>query len=91
MTENVADIEVTMMETHANLKIRTKKRPRQLLKLVASFQSLRLTVLHLNVSTLDQTVLYSVSVKVKLTINTHHSYIYLHIINYNKINIYVLG
>ncbi|KAH7567707.1 hypothetical protein ACOSP7_010211 [Xanthoceras sorbifolium] len=65
MTKNVADIEVTMMETHANLKIRTKKRPRQLLKLVASFQNLRLSILHLNVTTVDQTVLYSVSVKVE--------------------------
>ncbi|KAK2659824.1 hypothetical protein Ddye_006357 [Dipteronia dyeriana] len=65
-TENIADIEVSMMETHANLKIRTQKRPRQLLKLVASFQNLRLTVLHLNVTTaVNQTVMYSVSVKVE--------------------------
>ncbi|KAJ4822023.1 Transcription factor bHLH96 [Turnera subulata] len=61
----VADIEVTMVETHANLKILSKKRPRQLLKLVAGLQCLRLSILHLNVTTLDQTVLYSVSVKVE--------------------------
>ncbi|KAL9450017.1 hypothetical protein AB3S75_011870 [Citrus x aurantiifolia] len=65
MTENVADIEVNMAESHANIKILTKKRPRQLLKMVASFQNLRLSVLHLNVSTVDQMVLYSVSVKVE--------------------------
>ncbi|KAK9271056.1 hypothetical protein L1049_026645 [Liquidambar formosana] len=61
----VADIEVTMVESHANLKILSKKRPRQLLKMVAGFQSLRLSVLHLNVTTIDQMVLYSVSLKVE--------------------------
>lgn len=60
------DIEVTMVDTHANLKILSRKRPRQLLKMVAGFQTLRLTVLHLNVTTLDQMVLYSVSIKVNL-------------------------
>ncbi|KDP41432.1 hypothetical protein JCGZ_15839 [Jatropha curcas] len=61
----VADIEVTMVESHANLKILSKKRPRQLLKMVAGLQGLRLSVLHLNVTAVDQLVLYSVSVKVE--------------------------
>ncbi|XP_022766411.1 transcription factor bHLH96-like [Durio zibethinus] len=63
--ESVADIEVTMVETHANLKILSKKRPRQLLKLVAGLQSLRLTILHLNVTTVEEMALYSISVKVE--------------------------
>ncbi|XWS14954.1 hypothetical protein CRYUN_Cryun35bG0052600 [Craigia yunnanensis] len=67
-TESVADIEVTMVETHANLKILSKKRPRQLLKLVAGLQSLRLIVLHLNVTTVDEMAFYSISVKVIRTI-----------------------
>lgn len=58
------DIEVTMVDSHANLKILSQKRPRQLLKMVAGFQSFRLTILHLNVTTLHQMVLYSVSTKV---------------------------
>lgn len=63
----VADIEVTMVESHANIKILTKKRARQLLKVVAMFQNLSLTVLHLNLTTaVDQMVLYSLSVKVCL-------------------------
>ncbi|KAJ9166528.1 hypothetical protein P3X46_021268 [Hevea brasiliensis] len=62
---SVADIEVTMVESHANLKILSEKRPRQLLKMVAGLQALRLSVLHLNVSTVDELVLYSVSVKVE--------------------------
>ncbi|KAG9137790.1 hypothetical protein Leryth_024057 [Lithospermum erythrorhizon] len=61
----LGDIEVTVVESHANLKIRTKKRPRQLLKIVAGLQCVRLTILHVNVTTVDQMVLYSVSVKVE--------------------------
>ncbi|KAA8545077.1 hypothetical protein F0562_019824 [Nyssa sinensis] len=61
----IADIEVTMVENHANLKIRAKRWPKQLLKMVSGLQTLRLTVLHLNVTTVDQIVLYSLSVKVE--------------------------
>ncbi|KAK4803195.1 hypothetical protein SAY86_001398 [Trapa natans] len=59
----VADIEVTMVERHANVKIRSKRRPKQLLRLVSGLQALRLTVLHLNVSTAGEVVLYSLSLK----------------------------
>nr|AKN09649.1 basic helix-loop-helix transcription factor [Salvia miltiorrhiza] len=59
-----ADIEVTMVETHASIKILAKKMPKQLLKMVAGFQSFCLNILHLNITTLDQSVLYSFSVKV---------------------------
>ncbi|KAL6558768.1 Transcription factor bHLH96 [Orobanche minor] len=62
---NVADIEVSMVESHANVKILTKRRPKQLLKMVAGFQSIRLNILHLNVTTVDQSILYSFSVKVE--------------------------
>lgn len=61
----VADIEVTMVESHANLKVLSKQRPKQLLKMVLVLQSLRLTTLHLNVTTVDQMVLYSFSLKVE--------------------------
>ncbi|KAL3516136.1 hypothetical protein ACH5RR_023038 [Cinchona calisaya] len=60
-----ADIEVTMVENHANLKIRSKKRPKQLVKMVSGLQNLRLTVLHLNVTTADRIVLFSISLKVE--------------------------
>ncbi|KAF8091916.1 hypothetical protein N665_0432s0018 [Sinapis alba] len=65
VAEGTAEIEVTMVESHANVKILAKKRPKQLLKLVASIQSLRLTVLHLNVTTRDDSVLYSINLKVE--------------------------
>ncbi|TKY61468.1 Transcription factor bHLH96 [Spatholobus suberectus] len=61
----IADIEVTMVESHANLKIRSKKRPKQLLKIVSSLHGMRLTILHLNVTTTGEIVLYSLSVKVE--------------------------
>lgn len=61
----VADIEVTMIETHASLKILSQKRPGQLLKTIAALQSLRMTILHLNITTIEQTVLYSFNVKIE--------------------------
>ena len=62
----IADIEVTMVESYANIKILSRKHPKQLLKMVAALQSLHLIVLHLNVTTVDNMVLYSFSVKVSL-------------------------
>ena len=61
----IADIEVTLIETHASLRILSRRSVGQLSKLVAGFQTLHLTILHLNVTTISPLVLYSVSVKVK--------------------------
>ncbi|OIT02665.1 PREDICTED: transcription factor bHLH96-like [Nicotiana attenuata] len=61
----LAEIEATMAESHANLKILSKRRPKQLLKMVAGLQCLWLTVLHLNVTTVDHMVLYSLSLKLE--------------------------
>ena len=58
------EIEVTVMESHANLKMLTKKRPKQLGKIVAGLQSMWLTILHVNVTTVEQMVLYTLSLKV---------------------------
>ncbi|XP_020586708.1 transcription factor bHLH94-like [Phalaenopsis equestris] len=64
-TKAAADIEVTMVESHANLKVLSKRQPRQLLKMVMGLQSLRLTTLHLNLTTINDLVLYSFSLKVE--------------------------
>ncbi|KAF8729191.1 hypothetical protein HU200_017775 [Digitaria exilis] len=62
----VADIEVTLVETHASLRVMTRRRPGQLLGLVTGLQqALRLAVLHLSVTTVDALALYSISVKVE--------------------------
>lgn len=61
-----ADIEVTMIESHVNLKIQLQKQPRCLLKLIMGLHSHMLTILHLNMTTANsQTVLYSFSLKVE--------------------------
>jgi hypothetical protein len=62
----VADVEATMVESHANLRVLSRRRPRQLLRLVLGLQGHRLTVLHLNMSSGAHMVLYSFSLKVKL-------------------------
>ncbi|KAJ0877697.1 putative transcription factor bHLH family [Helianthus annuus] len=61
----MADIEVTMVESQANIKILSKKRHSQLLKMVAGLQCLWFTVLHLNVTTVEEMVLYTASVKLE--------------------------
>lgn len=61
----LADIEVTLIETHASLRILSPRRPRQLIQLVAGLQTLRLSILHLNVTTLDSMILFSLSLKVE--------------------------
>ncbi|KAL3645546.1 hypothetical protein CASFOL_010726 [Castilleja foliolosa] len=63
--KSIADIEVTLIETHANIRILSHRRVRHLSKIVASFHSILLTILHLNVTTLDELVLYSISAKVE--------------------------
>ncbi|WOL08740.1 hypothetical protein Cni_G17493 [Canna indica] len=67
-TENqppLADIEVTMVDSHANLKVLSRRRPKQLLRMVVELQNLYLTTLHLNVTTIEEMVLYSFSLKVE--------------------------
>ncbi|CAL5365266.1 unnamed protein product [Camellia sinensis] len=62
----IADIEVSIVERHANIKILSRRQPKQLLKLVAGFDSLGLAIHHLNVTTtVDHMVLYSFNVKVE--------------------------
>jgi hypothetical protein len=60
----VSDIEVTMVESHASLKMLSRQRPKQLLRVVAGLQGHRLTVLHLNVTRAGDMDLYSLSLKV---------------------------
>lgn len=60
----IADVEVTMAESHANIKILMRRHPKQLFKMVAGLYSLCLGILHLNITTVDYMVLYSFSVKV---------------------------
>ncbi|KAK1302155.1 Transcription factor bHLH94 [Acorus calamus] len=60
-----ADIEVTMVESHANVKVLSRRQPKQLLKMFVGLHNLRLTTLHLNVTTVHPMALYSFSLKVE--------------------------
>ncbi|KAG6479074.1 transcription factor bHLH94-like [Zingiber officinale] len=60
-----ADVEVSLQDRHANVKIFSRRRPRQLLSLVLAFHTLRLTPIHLNVTTIDAMVLYGFNLKVE--------------------------
>ncbi|KAK4726268.1 hypothetical protein R3W88_031185 [Solanum pinnatisectum] len=60
------DIQVNLVESHVNLKILSKRRPKQLMKIVVGLQCLWPTILHLNVTTVhDQIVLYSITTKLE--------------------------
>jgi hypothetical protein len=62
----VAEVEATMVESHANLRVLSHRRPRQLLRLLMELQGHRLSVLHLNMTSSGHMVLYSFSLKVPL-------------------------
>ncbi|CAM8880677.1 unnamed protein product [Rhodiola kirilowii] len=62
---SIADIEVTLIETHANIRILSKRSPKQPYRLVSSFQVVHLTILHINITTMDSLVFYSISAKVE--------------------------
>ncbi|XP_058105047.1 transcription factor bHLH57-like [Magnolia sinica] len=61
----VADIEVTVIQTHVNLKILSRRRPGQLVKAIAALEELYLDILHLNVTSLESSVLYSFNLKIE--------------------------
>ncbi|KAK8977905.1 hypothetical protein V6N11_059535 [Hibiscus sabdariffa] len=60
-----ADVEVTMVGSHANVKIGSKKHPKSLFNVVSGLHSLGLMALHLNVTSAENMALYSFSVKVE--------------------------
>ncbi|KAJ7951388.1 Transcription factor bHLH70 [Quillaja saponaria] len=60
-----ADIEVTVIQSHVNLKIQCQRKPEQLLKTIVALEDLRLTVLHLNITSSHASVLYSFNLKIE--------------------------
>lgn len=63
-TESAADIEVMLIQTHVNLRIFAPKRAGQLVRAIAAMEELQLTVLHLNITSIHDSVLYSLNLKV---------------------------
>ncbi|KAL8484627.1 hypothetical protein ACS0TY_027069 [Phlomoides rotata] len=60
----LADVEVKVVGFDALIKILSRRRPEQLIKTIAALQDLHLTILHTNITTIEQTVLYSFNVKI---------------------------
>ena len=64
----LADIEVRALGADAMIKILSRRRPGQLIKTIAALEDMQMSILHTNITTIEQTVLYSFNVKV------HHIY-----------------
>ncbi|KAL5229828.1 hypothetical protein ABZP36_028604 [Zizania latifolia] len=67
MAENkscLADIDVRVLGVDAMIKILSRRRPGQLIKTVAALEDMQMSILHTNITTIDQTVLYSFNVKI---------------------------
>ncbi|KAI3469964.1 hypothetical protein Pfo_026627 [Paulownia fortunei] len=60
----LADVEVKLLGFDALIKILSRRRPGQLIKTIAALEDLQLTILHTNITTIEQTVLYSFNVKI---------------------------
>lgn len=61
----VADVEVKVLGLDGMIKILSRRRPGQLIKAIAALEDLQLSILHTNITTIEQTVLYSFNVKVR--------------------------
>lgn len=66
---NVAKIEVIVIQNHVNLKIHCRRRPGQLLKAIVALEDIRLTFLHLNISSTQESVHYSFNLRVLYLFN----------------------
>jgi len=60
----LADVEVKLLGFDAMIKILSRRRPGQLIKTIAALEDMQLIILHTNITTIEQTVLYSFNVKV---------------------------
>ncbi|OEL18363.1 Transcription factor FAMA [Dichanthelium oligosanthes] len=55
----LADIEVRALGADAMIKILSRRRPGQLIKTIAALEDMQMSILHTNITTIEQTVLYS--------------------------------
>ncbi|KAI3723424.1 hypothetical protein L2E82_34984 [Cichorium intybus] len=60
----LADVEVRLLGFDAMIKILCRRRPGQLIKTIAALEDLQFNILHTNITTIEQTVLYSFNVKI---------------------------
>ncbi|XP_042017745.1 transcription factor FAMA-like isoform X2 [Salvia splendens] len=60
----LADVEVKLLGFDALIKILSRRRHGQLIQTIAALEDLQLTILHTNITTIEQTVLYSFNIKI---------------------------
>ncbi|XP_042455244.1 transcription factor FAMA-like [Zingiber officinale] len=60
----LAEVEVRLLGSDAMIKILSRRRPGQLIKTIAALEDLQFAILHTNITTIEQTVLYSFNVKI---------------------------
>ncbi|KAK4356856.1 hypothetical protein RND71_022466 [Anisodus tanguticus] len=61
----LADVEVKLIDfDNAMIKVLSKRRPGQLINTISALEDLQLNIIHTNVTTIEQTVLYSFNVKI---------------------------
>ncbi|XP_009628530.1 transcription factor FAMA-like isoform X2 [Nicotiana tomentosiformis] len=60
----LADVEVKLLGFNAMIKILSKRRPGQLITTISALEDLQLNIIHTNITTIEQTVLYSFNVKI---------------------------
>uniref|UniRef100_A0A0A9EZV4 BHLH domain-containing protein n=1 Tax=Arundo donax TaxID=35708 RepID=A0A0A9EZV4_ARUDO len=60
----LGDIEVRALGADATIKILSRRRPGQLIKTIAALEDMQMSILHTNITTIEQTVLYSFNVKI---------------------------
>jgi len=77
----LADIEVRALGADAMIKILSRRRPGQLIKTIAALEDMQMSILHTNITTIEQTVLYSFNVKVIKI------YIWLYVFSFIRIEI----
>ncbi|XP_010919038.1 transcription factor bHLH67 [Elaeis guineensis] len=64
--EGGVDVEATVVQGHVNLKVAARRRAGQLVRAIAALEELRLSVLHLNITSLDpSSILYSLNLKME--------------------------
>ncbi|KAK4267091.1 hypothetical protein QN277_023924 [Acacia crassicarpa] len=62
---DIAEIEVTLIQNHVSLKVQCKRRSGQLVKTIMGLEDLRLTILHLNITSSQASVLYCFNLKIE--------------------------
>ncbi|CAN4095906.1 unnamed protein product [Withania somnifera] len=60
----LADVEVKLLGFDAMIKVLSRRRPGQLIKAIAALEDMQLSILHTNITTIEETVLYSFNVKI---------------------------